>query len=113
MCFCISFVAIHFFDDIRADYAFFITPNFRDVRLFVEAKKPFGDIATSQNYFQTIRYGWNAQTPVAVLTDFEQFQILDCRYKPDIDAALSHSGVQTVLLPCVRIFRVVEFTALE
>ena len=74
----------------RADYAFFVGPNFRDVRFFVEAKKPFGDIATAQNYFQTIRYGWNAQTPVAVLTDFEQFQILDCRYKPDVDTALSH-----------------------
>jgi len=74
----------------RADYAFYIAPNFRDVRLFVEAKKPSGDIATAQNYFQTIRYGWNAQTPVAVLTDFEQFQILDCRYKPDVDTALSH-----------------------
>jgi len=74
----------------RADYAFYITPNFRDVRFFAEAKKPFGDIATADNYFQVIRYGWNAQTPVAVLTDFEQFQIVDCRYKPDIDTALSH-----------------------
>ncbi len=71
----------------RADYAFCIAPNFRDVRFFAEAKKPFGDIATSDNCFQTIRYGWNAQTPVAVLTDFEQFQILDCRYRPDIDTA--------------------------
>ncbi|MCU0858396.1 MAG: type I restriction enzyme HsdR N-terminal domain-containing protein [Pontiellaceae bacterium] len=74
----------------RADYAFCIAPNFRDVRFFVEAKKPFGDITNAQNYFQTIRYGWNAQTPVAILTDFEQFQILDCRYKPDVDTALSH-----------------------
>jgi len=74
----------------RADYAFYISPNFRDVRFYVEAKKPHGDIATKDNYFQTLRYGWNAQTPVAILTDFEQFQILDCRYKPDIDAALNH-----------------------
>ena len=71
----------------RADYAFYVAPNFRDVRFFAEAKKPFGDIATPDNCFQTIRYGWNAQTPVAVLTDFEQFQILDCRYRPDIDTA--------------------------
>ena len=73
----------------RADYAFYIAPNFRDVRFFAEAKKPFGDIATADNCFQTIRYGWNAQTPVAILTDFEQFQILDCRYKPDIATARS------------------------
>jgi len=71
----------------RADYAFYLAPNYRDVRFFVEAKKPFGDIATPDNCFQTIRYGWNAQTPVAVLTNFEQFQILDCRYKPDIGTA--------------------------
>lgn len=73
----------------RADYAFYIHPNFRkdDVILFVEAKKPFGDIATPDNCFQTIRYGWNAGTPIAILTDFEQLQILDCRYKPSIDTA--------------------------
>ena len=73
----------------RADYAFCLAPNFRDVRFFVEAKKPHGDIATADNYFQTIRYGWNSETPLAVLTDFEQFQILDCRYKPDRDSALN------------------------
>lgn len=74
----------------RADYAFRVAPNYRDVLFYVEAKKPFGDIATADNYFQTIRYGWNSQTPVAVLTDFEQFQIIDCRYKPDIASALHH-----------------------
>jgi hypothetical protein len=73
----------------RADYAFHLAPNFRDVRFFVEAKKPFGDIATKDNYFQTIRYGWNSETPLAVLTDFEQFHVLDCRYRPDIDTALN------------------------
>src|SRR5436309_15478312 len=45
----------------RADYAFYLACNFRDVRFFVEAKKPHGDIATKDNYFQTIRYGWNSQ----------------------------------------------------
>ncbi|MFA6174213.1 MAG: N-6 DNA methylase, partial [Kiritimatiellales bacterium] len=88
----------------RADYAFFVSPNFRDVRFFVEAKKPFGDIASAQNYFQTIRYGWNAQTPVAVLTDFEQFQILDCRCKPDVDTALSH---------CIQKFHFSEYADQE
>ena len=72
----------------RADYAFHLAPRYRDVRFFVEAKKPHGDIATADNYFQTIRYGWNSQTPLAVLTDFNQFQVLDCRYKPNIDTAL-------------------------
>jgi type I restriction-modification system DNA methylase subunit len=72
----------------RADYAFHLAPNYRDVRFFVEAKKPHGDIGTAENYFQTIRYGWPNGTPLAVLSDFEQFHVLDCRYKPDIDTAL-------------------------
>jgi len=72
----------------RADYAFHLAPNYRNVRFFVEAKKPYGDIATADNYFQTIRYGWNSETPLAALTDFKQFHILDCRYRPDIGTAL-------------------------
>ncbi len=75
----------------RADYAFYLAPNFRDVKFYIEAKKPFGDIATPDNYFQTIRYGWNSQTPVAALFDFEQFEIVDCRFKPDLKTALQHN----------------------
>ncbi len=75
----------------RADYAFYLTPNFHEVRFFVEAKKPFVDIGTTESYFQLIRYGWNSDTPLAVITDFEQFHVLDCRYRPDIETALSRS----------------------
>ncbi|MCK4461096.1 MAG: type I restriction enzyme HsdR N-terminal domain-containing protein, partial [candidate division Zixibacteria bacterium] len=71
----------------RADYAFYLAPNFHDVRFFVEAKKPFVEIGTMENYFQLIRYGWNSDTPLAVITDFEQFHVLDCRYKPDMETA--------------------------
>jgi type I restriction-modification system DNA methylase subunit len=73
----------------RADYAFFLAPNFRDPKFFVEAKKPSRNLANPDDYYQTIRYGWNAGTPIAVLTDFEEFHILDCRYKPDIGDALN------------------------
>jgi type I restriction-modification system DNA methylase subunit len=72
----------------RADYAFYLAPNFRDVRFYVEAKKPYGDIATPDNYFQATRYGYGSSNPVAVLTDFQHFHILDCRYRPDIDTAI-------------------------
>jgi type I restriction-modification system DNA methylase subunit len=72
----------------RADYTF-LAPNFRDPSFFVEAKKPQHNLKTEENYFQTIRYGWNGCTPVAVLTDFEEFHILDCRYKPDPTNVLS------------------------
>ena len=75
----------------HADYAFRLAPEFNNVRFFVEAKKPSGAIATKENYFQVIRYGWNSQTPLAVLTDFHQFQVLDCRYKPDPDTALNRA----------------------
>lgn len=71
----------------RADYAF-LAPNFRDVLFYVEAKKPAADVDTSDNYFQTIRYGWSSQNPLAVLTDFEHLRILDCRYKPDPETAI-------------------------
>jgi adenine-specific DNA-methyltransferase len=74
----------------RADYAF-LAPNFRDVRFFVEAKKPHAGIDNPNFYFQTIRYGWNNKTPLSVLTDFEELRVLDCRYKPDIRTALGHA----------------------
>jgi adenine-specific DNA-methyltransferase len=73
----------------RSDYAFYLAPNYRKVRFFVEAKKPYGDIANSDNYFQTIRHGWNSETPLAVLTDFKQFHVLDCRYQPNIGTVVS------------------------
>ncbi len=72
----------------RADYAFFTAPNFRDVKFFVEAKKPSRSLSNQNDYYQTIRYGWNSKTPIAVLTDFEELHILDCRFKPDIKTAL-------------------------
>jgi hypothetical protein len=73
----------------RADYAFFIAPNFRDVKFYAEAKKPAKNLKDAAFYHQTIRYGWNSGTPIAILTDFEEFHILDCRYKPDLDDALN------------------------
>ena len=76
----------------RADYTF-LAPNFRDVLFYVEAKKPQADVDTPDHYFQTIRYGWNSQTPLSVLMDFEHLRVLDCRYKPDIDTAL-HRAVK-------------------
>jgi hypothetical protein len=75
----------------RADYAFYLPPKFQDVQFYIEAKKPVGDIATTDNCFQTIRYGWNSRTPIAGLFSFEQFEILDCRFKPDLDTALQRN----------------------
>ena len=48
----------------RADYAFYVAPNFRDVRFFVEAKKPYGDIATAGKLLPDHPLRWNSGTPL-------------------------------------------------
>jgi hypothetical protein len=65
----------------RADYAF-LAPNFRDVRFFIEAKRPASNIDNSDDYFQLIRYGWNSHAQLSVLTSFENFRVVDCRSGP-------------------------------
>jgi hypothetical protein len=76
----------------RADYAFYITPEFREPKFFTEAKKPCRNLKNADDYFQAVRYGWNANTPIAVLTDFEEFHILDCRIKPNINTVLQNQN---------------------
>lgn len=75
----------------KADYAFYLAPNHRDVRFYVEAKRPSKDFGSADNYHQAIRYGWFTRrtSPFAVLTSFDDFHILDCRLKPDINDTLS------------------------
>ena len=73
----------------RADYAFYITPNFRDPVFYVEAKKPSLSIYNREDYFQIIKYGWNSKIPVVLLTDFKELHIIDSRYKPSLDNCLS------------------------
>lgn len=73
----------------RADYAFYMAPRFNEVRFFVEAKKPSVALARNADaHFQTWRYGYSASTPLAVLTDFEELHVLDCRARPHADNAL-------------------------
>lgn len=75
----------------RADYAFSLAPDFRRVQFFVEAKKPSRKLRQNRDdYFQTAKYGWNAQTGISILTDFEEIVIIDCRFKPDLDSILGN-----------------------
>ena len=54
-------------------------------KLFVEAKKPYIEIASSQeSAFQVRRYGWNANLGISILTNFKKLIIYDCRLRPDI-----------------------------
>jgi adenine-specific DNA-methyltransferase len=72
-----------------ADYAF-RRPGTHLTAFFVEAKKPSIDIRHHDECYQAVLYGWNASTPLVVLTDFEQFLILDARSRPDKHNAASH-----------------------
>ncbi|PJE44559.1 MAG: endonuclease [Flavobacterium sp.] len=73
----------------RADYAFFLAPDYKQVKFFVEAKKPSRALKENKDdYFQTAKYGWNAGTGISVLTDFQEFVIIDCRNIPDFDTIL-------------------------
>ncbi len=67
-----------------ADYAFSLAPTYNRTRFYCEAKKPSKKLANPDDCFQAIRYGWNGQTPLAALSDFEDFFVMDCRVKPDI-----------------------------
>jgi hypothetical protein len=66
----------------RPDYSFRIN-GVR--RFFVEAKRPSVNVASPRPIFQVKSYAWSAGTPVAVLTDFEDLLVFDCRYRPVLE----------------------------
>jgi len=72
----------------KADYAFYLKPEYQRPVFLVEAKKPSEDLSRPEFYFQTARYGFNTATSVAVLTDFQEFHIIDCRRKPELVAGI-------------------------
>ena len=52
-------------------------------KFFVEAKRPSVNLKDDpRSAFQTRVYGWNRNLPFCVLTDFEEFAVYDCRFKP-------------------------------
>ena len=64
----------------KPDYCF---RNGHSEKFFVEAKKPSVNLKDDlRAAFQTRSYGWNKGLPFCVLTDFEEFAVYDCRYKP-------------------------------
>ncbi len=55
-------------------------------KFFLEAKKPSVFIKEEiPPAYQLRRYGWNAKLPLSILSDFEEFAIYDCRFKPHKD----------------------------
>jgi type I restriction-modification system DNA methylase subunit len=73
----------------RADYAFFVAPDFQKERLIIEAKKPSLSLANADYYFQAIKYAWPMGHPLVVLTSFRELHIIDSRAKPVIETVLS------------------------
>ncbi len=64
------------------DYGFRLSGSFRRL-FFVEAKKPAVKIKTNKEAaYQLRRYGRSAQTPVSILTNFEEFAVYDCSKRP-------------------------------
>lgn len=57
----------------------------RQRKMFVEAKKPSVHIDRNREAaFQTRRYGYSASLPIAILTNFHQLAIYDCRPSPSL-----------------------------
>ena len=53
-------------------------------KFFLEDKRPSVDIKNDVSpALQLRRYGWTTKLPLSVLSDFEEFAVYDCRFKPD------------------------------
>ena len=78
------------------DYGFRISGS--DKRLFfVEAKKPAVNIKTErQAAYQLRRYGRSAQTPVSILTNFEDFIVYDCSRTPSENDSPSVNRIKSI-----------------
>ncbi len=75
----------------KADYAFFLKPNFQQERFFVEAKRPSAILDTPDNCFQTIRYAYNSsKAALSILTNFNELYVVDGRFEPNIKTAANH-----------------------
>jgi len=63
-------------------------------KFFLEAKKPAVNIKEDIHpAYQLRRYGWSANLPLSILTDFEEFAVYDCRVKPAKTDKVSHSRI--------------------
>jgi len=53
-------------------------------KFFVEAKRPAVRIKEdAASAYQLRRYAWSAKLPLSILTNFAEFAVYDCRFKPD------------------------------
>ncbi len=65
----------------RPDYSFHIGAR---KHFYVETKQPHHNLQRNAGpAFQLRRYGWSENLAVSILTDFEEFCVYDCRYRPN------------------------------
>ncbi len=71
----------------RPDYAFRING---ELKFFVEAKAPHIHLTNKEPVFQAKRYAFstNGKAPIVILTDFEEFRVINALKKPNIDLPL-------------------------
>ncbi len=61
---------------------------------FVEAKKPSVNIKDdSDPAYQVKRYAWNAKLKISIVTDFEEFAVYDCTYKPKVSDRVTQARI--------------------
>ena len=66
-------------------------------KFFLEAKKPAENIEDDQSHaYQLRRYAWSAKLPLSILTDFGEFAVYDCRFKPEEKDKASKARVKFI-----------------
>lgn len=71
----------------RPDYTFYLSPEFREAKFIVEAKRPGVGLTDLDPMLQAIKYGWNAGLQIVVLHNFAEFVVVDSRARPDARTA--------------------------
>lgn len=66
----------------RPDYVF---KKGKQILQYLDAKRIRVDIESSKtSAFQIRGYGWSSGLPCSIVSDFEEFSIYDCRFKPSL-----------------------------
>ena len=76
------------------DYAFRVGS---ERKFFLEAKHPHIKIEHDKNsVYQLKRYAWSQKLPLSILTDFEEFAVYDCRFKPNLNDSTSLGRIMLI-----------------
>jgi type I restriction-modification system DNA methylase subunit len=66
-------------------------------KFFLEAKKPAENIEENREHaYQLKRYAWSAKLPLSILTNFGEFAVYDCRFKPEVKDKASKARVKFI-----------------